>query len=186
MRMPALIFAVVLAISAVPVAAQAQDAPSGSAVVVTGSRVRVMSTVATSRLEGLVVALDYRVVTLATNSGIVTIPLTSITATERSLGRKRNGLKGTAIGAVIGLVLGLTLSPEESGGLCGFNYGTGSPVKCSRGQAAGMMLAGGAAWGALFGALIQTERWSPVTLSAANAPTPSGRPAFRIGVAVRF
>src|SRR6185436_5978071 len=130
-------------LSMLPVVASAQEpAPTSPAsLLAVGSRVRLVSTAMQARPHGLVVALDDRVVTLATDDGLpVRVPLASITALETSLGRKRNTLKGLGIGAAAGLLFGLAFPVDPN--TCGYY----SDNFCSRGEA----VSGGAlAFGAL-------------------------------------
>jgi len=172
-------FAVVLLALTATASAQGQDNTSASPVLAVGSRVRITSTATPGRTRGMVQALDESVVTLATDTGVIKMPLTSITALDVSLGRKRNWLKGAAIGLVGGLILG-SLTPLAERDVLNGSDGT------TRGEA----IAGGAFTGVLFGAgigaVIRTERWSKVTLSAAQPRVQNGGRAVGLVAAVRF
>jgi hypothetical protein len=104
MTIRSLIIAAVLSAFAATASAQAQNTTSLNALFAVGSRVRVTSTALQGRTMGLVAALDEGVATLATDSGLVKIPVTSITAFDVSLGRKRQWLMGAAIGSGVGLL----------------------------------------------------------------------------------
>jgi hypothetical protein len=187
MTLRSLIFASVLPAIAVTASAQGQgpDITSGRLVLAIGSRVRITSTALQGRPKGLVVALDESVVTLATDGGLpVKIPLASITALETSLGRKRNWLKGAAIGAVGGLIVGLAAPVDPNDLLCGSSsYSTNF---CSRGEAVATSSLGGAVLGAGIGALIRSDRWSAVTLTVARPQGRYGQSALRLVATVRF
>ena len=179
---------------------QTQDNTSVRAALTMGSRVRIRSTAVQGRLKGVVLAVDESVVTLATDGGgPVVIPLTTITALETSPGRRRNWLKGAAIGAGAGLIMGLTAEVETTS-YCSFSAAEKADYKadyyfgrtrvvfdtsayCSRAAAVRDGLITSAIAGAGIGALIKTDRWTAVTLSVAPLARP-GQSGF--GLAVRF
>jgi hypothetical protein len=176
-----LIFAGVLSAFPVAASAQGQDNTSVSPVLAVGSRVRITSTAVQARPEGLVVALDESVVTLAADGGsLVKIPLTSITVLEVSLGRKRNWLKGAAIGAAAGLASGLFMKVDPD------NCEGGVEAFCSRAEALEINAVIFALLGAGIGAAIKSDRWSIVTLSPPRPAARYGRPPFGLVVALRF
>jgi hypothetical protein len=182
-----LIFASVLPALAVTASAQeqGQDITSPRLVLAIGSRVRITSTAVQGRPKGLVVALDEGVVTLATDGGLpVKVPLASITALETSLGRKRNWLKGAAIGALGGLVVGLAAPVDSNDLLCGSS--SYSANFCSRGEAVATSSLGGAALGAGIGALIKSDRWGSVTLAVARPQGRLTQSAFGLAATIRF
>lgn len=181
MKLRSPIIAGVLSILAVTTSAQESHKTSVASVLAVGGRVRLRSTAVQGRPQGLVVALDEAVLTLATDGGVpVKIPLTSITALETSLGRKRNTLKGLGIGAVSGLLLGLALPVDPN------NCGYYSSNACSRGEAVSAGAVGFGLVGAGIGALIKNDRWSPVTLNVARPQARHGQPAFGLVLALRF
>ena len=181
MTQRSLIFAGVLSALAATASAQGPDNISISSVLAVGSRVRV-TTAALPRTKGLVVALDESAVTLATDASVMKMPLTSITALDVSLSRKRNWLKGAAIGLGVGLIIGLTAPVDTNDCAASFSQ----PNECSRGAAIGNGLLGGGVLGVGIGALIQTDRWSAVTLSATRPQARYGQRAVGLVAAVRF
>ena len=181
MTQRSLIFAAVLSALAATASAQGPDNTSLSSVLAVGSRVRITSA-ALARTKGLVAGLDESAVTLATDAGVIKMPLTSITALDVSLSRKRNWLKGAAIGLGVGLIIGLTTPVDPNN--CVFS--SNSTNECSRGAALGSGLLGGGLLGAGIGALITTDRWSAVTLSVARPQARYGRPSIGLVMAARF
>ena len=173
--------AALVALPVVDSAQQPQEVPLSSLVGV-GARVRLSSTAVGGTLRGIVAAVDEKVLTLSREGGPpVTLPLTSITALEMSTSRKRNTLKGLGIGVLSGVLLGFVLPVDSS------DCGIYSDNLCSRGEALGVMAFGGAAWGAGIGALIKSDRWSPITLNPPRAAAGS-QPSrgLRVAVAFRF
>jgi hypothetical protein len=110
---------------------------------------------------------------------VVKTPVSSISATDISLGKRRYTRRGLAIGATLGLVVGLLAPVDE-------NNTTHALGDESRGGAIGYGLSMGTVWGAIVGALIKTDRWSRVQVSIAAAPTPVGRPGIRLAGTIRF
>ena len=161
-------------------AQQPQDVPL-STVVAVGTSVRVTSTAVGGKLQGIVAAVDEKLLTLSRDGGPpVTMPLTSITALDMHVGRKRNTVKGAWIGALGGALVGLLYPVDSDDPGCGLNSTQGRGQlqgACSRGEALAFFTVGGLADGAIIGALIKSDRWSPVTFDPARAtigPRPSG------------
>jgi hypothetical protein len=129
--------------------------------VMVGSRVRISapSLLKGDRIEGVIAAVDGECATVTTGSGVSVVVAREAVATfEVSVGRKRNTLKGTAIGAVAGAAVGVlsTVDPQN----CGVN----SPNYCSRGEAVRTSILGGGALGAIVGAFVKSDRWVHVPL----------------------
>ena len=180
MTQRSLMFAAVLLVLTATASANGQDNTSVSPVPAVGSRVRITSTATQGRVRGVVGALDETVVTLATDAGVTKIPLTTITASEVSLGRKRNWRWGAAIGLAGGLILGSVSPLEEPDPFVGF-AGTTRGQEIVGGALVGVLL------GAGIGALVRTERWSAVTLIAIQPRDQrNGQRAVGLVAAVRF
>ena len=159
------VMALVLCIS--PTSASAQDVEPASAIppLTTGSRVRVTSDVLERRLPGIVLAVDDSVLTLQPEGGgVVKVPFATVSRLDVSLGRRRNALRGLAVGALAGLLLSFTAPVDPD--FCSLD----DPNFCSRGEAmlAATLVFGGI--GAGIGALIRTERWT--RLANARPTTP--------------
>lgn len=178
MTIRSLITAVAL-VAVTPLPAAAQEPGAASTGLILGSRVRITTTGDRAPIKGLVVAVDPQTVTLATDAGVVKTPVSSISAADISLGKRRFTRRGIAIGAGLGLVIGLLAPVDESDT-------TTALWDESRGLSALYGLSMGTAYGALVGALIKTDRWSRVELSIASSPAPVGRPRIRIAGAIRF
>jgi hypothetical protein len=131
-----------------------------------GSRVRLRTSDVPAGVEGLVVALDDRVLTIAADKGVpVKVPVTSLTSLQVGSGKKRNALKGFIIGAAVGL-LGYALDDqrEESGGLW-----LGSPLL-----------------GAGIGALVKTDRWHDVPVRSSTGRMGTSTHPAAVTVTLRF
>lgn len=177
--MRTLLITAVALVALTPVPAVAQEPGAASMGFILGSRVRITTTGDLAPVKGLVVAVDPQTVTLATDAGVVKTPVSSISAADISLGKRRYTRRGMAIGAGLGLVLGLLAPVDESNT-------TPALGDESRGASVGFGLMMGTTWGAIIGALIKTDRWSPLELSIASSPAPVGRPGIRIAGAIRF
>jgi hypothetical protein len=101
------------------------------------------------------------------------VPAASIERMEMSLGKKRHGWLGAAIGAV---VVGLTgfSDPIDTSGNCDYQ----SSAPCSRAEAVVIAALAGAAMGGVVGHFVQTEQWTPVALDAL-APLPPSASEIR-------
>lgn len=160
--------------------AQEQSNPLSGSPVVVGSRVRIRSTALQGRPRGLVVAMDDTSLTLSTDGGLpLKLGLASITSLDTSLARKRNTLKGLAAGALAGLIVGSRVAVDPN------NCGPQSTNFCSRGEGiTGFSIVFGGL-GAGVGALIKSDRWAPVTLSA-TPRAQHGKTGLGLEVALRF
>jgi hypothetical protein len=179
---PSRIFSMAALVLAAAALAAAQEPPATTALstLTVGSRVRVLSTAVQARLDGVVVEMDERALTVAPSGGLpLKVPLGSITQLDVGLGRRGNARRGLVIGLLAGLALGLAFSVDP--GDCGFE----SDHFCSRGEAiaGGVLTFGGL--GAGIGALVKTDRWAPLTM---GPPRPGITDARRrgVGVAVAF
>lgn len=174
-----------MAVASVTLASHAAAEEPGrsplASVLTEGGRVRLRSTAVEGRPFGRVVALDESALTLATEEGQrLKIPLASIVALDASLGRKRNGLRGLAIGAAVGALLSLSFEVDPN------DCGEDAPNFCSRrdATAAGTLVFGGL--GAGVGALIKNERWGRVSLNPPESRVSYLRPRFAVAIGVRF
>ena len=142
-----------------PAEARPGELPKATIVTV-GSRVRILApTMVHGRLEGMVLEMDENSLLVGMDDrGPIRLPREAITRLDVSTGRHRRALKGMIIGAGIGVAtLGLAAATYHSDG-------GGSSDSTSWGAAVGQFALGGAAWGAGIGALIKSDRWSPVPL----------------------
>ncbi len=127
------------------------------------------------------VKADSIVLSAETDQSRMAILIASVTRVRVVRGRRGHLLAGVFVGAAVGAAAGLiAISPE---GTCtgSGNYGAlcGGVVAVSVGA--------GAAFGALVGALVRTERWVPVPLDQLRvsfAPQRDGR--FGLGLSVQF
>jgi hypothetical protein len=158
--------------SAVPPAPQAAAEP----VLLTlpmGSRVR-MQTMAASGgwIKGILVSADSASVALVPENAPplganqLRVPSASVARFELATGKKRHWLPGLVIGAALGLALGATSDVDPVA--CEFDYN----YECSRGEALALYGVSLAAVGAGIGALVKTDRWTPVALDALAPPPP--------------
>lgn len=160
--------------------AQEREPSSASLPIVVGSRVRIQSREVGGRLRGLVTALDDSSFTLSPESGPpLKLRLDSLTALDTSLGRKRYTLQGLAAGALAGLIIGSRVAVDPN------NCGPQTTNFCSRGEAiTGFSFVFGGL-GAGVGALVKSDRWAPVTLSATPQVQRGGRD-LGFAIALRF
>lgn len=168
-----------LTCATVVVAQEQEPLPDSLASVLTvGGRVRVVSTALKAQVHGAVIAVDDTMVTLAQDDGPpLRIPLQSIAHMDASLGRKRNTLKGLLIGTASFAALGFAFPVDPN------DCGPYSDNLCSRGEAVAGSALVGAALGAGIGALIKSERWTPITV-ALKTPRATRRGARPVAVAV--
>jgi len=146
-----------------------------------GTRVRVHQGV--ESLTGTLVSLDSAALVIATGKDTVTAPRASITALEVSTGTKSHAGKGALIGLGAGLVTGVVVGIAASGSDNGdfFDFSAGE-------WAVGVGLTGaaiGAGVGAIVGAGIHSDRWTPVVLPAVGLRG-SGDRRVAIGLRIRF
>jgi hypothetical protein len=139
----------------------------------TGSQVRLMATTAPGQwMKGVLVSADAASVAIVPEdapplgANQLRVPSASVGRFELKTGSKRQWLWGLAAGAALGLVIGATAEVDSVACQYDYNY------ECSRGSALAIYGLGTAAVGAGVGALIKTDRWTPVALDALAPPAP--------------
>lgn len=144
-------------------AAVAPHALRAQAEVRPGTRVRVLTSTADTRIKGTVVTLDSAslLIAPAPDAELVRIRLRDVEHLEVSRGGKPSTLAGAAIGAVAGAGTGLGAA-LLLGKDCGFVCGAVQVSSTVVGGALGLV------WGALFGSSTPhgPERWRTVPLGA--------------------
>jgi len=163
-----------------------------------GARVRVQTTAAPGAwIKGILVSADSASVALVPENAPplganqLRVPSASVGRFELHTGSKRHSLYGLVAGVALGVALGFTLDVDPVA--CEYDY----DYACSRGEAVAYAALGSGAIGAGIGALIKTDRWTPVALDALAPPPPrvSGltprlrvlpRGGVELGVAVGF
>jgi hypothetical protein len=93
------------------------------------------------------------------------LPSASVARFELATGKKRQWLIGLAVGAALGLAIGAVVEVDPVACKDNVDYW------CSRGEALALLGLSGAAGGAGVGALVKTDRWTPVALDALAPPT---------------
>lgn len=151
--------ALLLALSAT-VACGEEPQRTGSVVAlpVVGSRLRITAPgVSTQPVVGTLVEMNEREIVLSlSGSDHKTIPRSELARVENSDGRRGHGKKGALIGAVTGLAFFVVAAATD-------DSGEGS---VSSGLILGSIFTGATALtGAVIGASIRTERWTPVASS---------------------
>jgi len=172
----------VVSILAITITASAQEQgnPLAGSPVVVGSRVRLRSSAIQGRPRGLVVAMDDTSLTLANDGGLpLKLGLASITSIDTSLARKRNTFQGLAAGVLAGVITGSRVAVNPN------DCGPQSTNFCSHGEAiTGFSIVFGGL-GAAVGALVKSDRWAKVTLSA-TPRVQQGKTGLGLEVALRF
>jgi hypothetical protein len=157
-----------------------------------GLRVRVLAlSLPGQRIEGTLQSADSTAITLVPNGAYplaptgLSLPTKSVVRLEVALEKRRHGWQGAAIGALAGALL-VGLGSDVDPVLCKVN----SDVICSRAEAFGTGAAGGGLIGLVIGALIQTDRYTPVAIDSLRPPPASvvrARPSPRsLQLTVRF
>lgn len=156
--------------------ALAQQPPAASPVPLTlpaGSTVRVQTTLAPgSWVKGVLASADSASISLVPEGASplganqLRLPAASVARFELKTGTKRQWLIGLGIGAVAGLLGGLLVEVDEV--KCQYD----ADYVCSRGEALAYGALGGGVLGAGIGALVKTDRWTPVALDALASPAP--------------
>jgi hypothetical protein len=147
-----------------------------------GARVRLQTAAAPgSWMRGILVSADSASIGLVPENAPplganqLVVPSTSVGRFELQTGSKRHWLHGLVAGVALGVALGFT--PDVDPVACEFNY----DYACSRGEAVAYSALGFGALGAGIGALIKTERWTPIAIDALAPP-----PARVSGIAPRL
>jgi hypothetical protein len=142
------------------------------------------------RIDGTLLDADASAVTLVPKgsqpllAGELRLPASDVTRLDVALDKKRHWLEGALIGAVVGTIMAFTDDVDPV--LCKVNEN----VLCSRGEAVLVYGLGSTAIGVGIGALIKTDRWTPVAIDAFGPPSPpvlrESRAPLSVGVTVRF
>jgi hypothetical protein len=138
-----------------------------------GSKVRLQTAAAPGQwMKGILVSADTASVAMVPENAPplganqLRLPSAAISRFELKTGSKRHWLWGLAIGAAAGLALGATADVDPVACEYDINY------ECSRGEALALYGFTMAGVGAGVGALIKTDRWTPVALDALAPPAP--------------
>lgn len=163
---------------------RSQDLPATTFPMTVGSRVRLLApTVAQGRLEGMLVEMsEQSLVVDMGKSRLVSVSRQAITQFEVSRGRHHHALVGMVIGAGVGGALAeVTLGDRnycEAIVVCRTNH---------RWEALRLGLVAGGVLGAGVGALIKTDRWSPVPLDRVRVSiAPTRERGVGLSVAIGF
>jgi hypothetical protein len=184
------LMAVILAADPPAALAQAPPAPPPLKLPA-GVRVRVWTySMGGQRIEGTLLAADASGITLVPKgthpllTGEMRLPAPDVTRLDVALEKKRHWWQGALIGAAVGAALAFTDDVDPV--LCELNEN----VLCSRGEAVLEYGLAFTAIGAGIGALIKTDRWTPVALDAFGPPSPpilrESRAPFSVKVTFRF
>ena len=138
-----------------------------------GARVRLQTAAAPgSWMRGILLSADSASIGLVPENAPplganqLVVPSTSVGRFELQTGIKRHWLHGLVAGLALGVALGFTLNVDPVA--CKYDY----DYACSRGEAVAYSGLGSGAIGAGIGALIKTERWTPVAVDALAPPAP--------------
>jgi hypothetical protein len=169
-----------------PALAQAPPAPP-SLKLPAGIRVRVRTySLPGQTIEGTLVSADSDGVSLVPRSdppllgGEMKLPAADVTRMDVALGKKSHWWQGAVIGAVLGLAVAFTDDVDPV--LCEVNEN----VLCSRGEALAVYGLTSTAIGAGIGALIKTDRWTPVALDTLGPPVRGARSPLSLKLTFRF
>jgi hypothetical protein len=164
----------------------------------TGARVRLHTMAAPGAwIKGILVSADSASVALVPENAPplganqLRVPSGSVGRFELHTGSKRHWLRGLLAGVALGVAIGFSMDVDPVA--CEFDY----DYACSRGEAVAYGALGMGALGGGVGALIKTDRWTPVALDALGPPAPrvSGlgprlrvlpRSGVELGLAVGF
>jgi hypothetical protein len=180
------LMAAVLGAGSPPALAQAPPVPPPLRLPA-GVRVRVFTrTLPDQRIEGTLLSADAAAVALVPKSsqplaaGEMRLPAADVIRMEVTLEKKRHWWQGALVGAALGLAFAFTDDVDPV--LCEVNEN----VLCSRGEALLVYGLGTTALGAGVGALIKTDRWTPVALDAFGPPSPPVLRESRSPLALRL
>lgn len=129
------------------------------ALVAPGTSVRLASRLIDGRISGRVLRADGHSLELLPKRGAaVRVPYGTLTSLDVSFGSRRHVREGLLAGLAFGVVMGVTADVDEDA--CDWNDET----YCSRREAVGVSVLGGALLGAGIGALVKTDRWQAVAV----------------------
>jgi hypothetical protein len=134
-----------------------------------GARVRVQAT-ASQWVKGMLVGADSAGVTLVPEGAPplgpnqLRLPTASLARFELATGTKRHWLAGLVIGAAAGAAMGFAFDVDPVA--CQYD----DTYFCSRGEAVALGAGTFGVIGAGVGALVKTERWTPIALDALAPP----------------
>lgn len=145
-----------------------------------GARVRLQTAAAPGAwVKGILVSADSASVALVPEdapplgANQLVVPSASVGRFELRTGSKRHWLRGLIAGVAVGLVAGFTADVDsqacDTQSLGGFSSGW---YYCSRGEAVAISSLAFGVVGAGIGALVKTDRWTPVALDALPPPAP--------------
>jgi hypothetical protein len=152
-----------------------------------GVRVRVRTySLAGHTIEGTLLSADSGTVKLVPKSeqpllgGEMKLPASDVSRMDVALGKKSHWWQGALIGAAIGLAMALTDDVDPV--LCKTNEN----VLCSRGEAVAVYGLTSTAIGAGVGALIRSDRWTPVALDTLGPPVREAQGSLSLKLTFRF
>ena len=162
-----------VAVLLVPLPLQADEAPP----VGRGSHVRVTATSVAKRLEGYVESIDNTTLTLRSdNRAMIALPLSTVTHLEVAVGRRGHVRTGALIGAGFGVLSIAVLCQGEDCFQSSGDYGTAVLVTATT-----------AAFGALIGTLIKSDKWIVIPTRPPSARLgPGSEPRHAAGIAIAF
>lgn len=146
-----------------------------------GARVRLQTLAAPGDwMKGILVSADSTSVALVPEdapplgANQLVLPSASVSRFELRTGTKRRWLPGLIAGVAVGLVIGFTEDVDSPGcDVPDYSYFENySGYYCSRGEAVAVSTLTLGGLGAGIGALIKTDRWTPVALDALAPPAP--------------
>ncbi len=108
------------------------------------------------------------------------LPAADLTRMDVALGKKSHWWQGALVGAALGRAMAFTDDVDPV--LCKTNEN----VLCSRGEALAVYGLTSTAIGAGVGALIRTDRWTPVALDTLGPPAREARGPLSFKVTFRF
>ncbi len=171
----------------VPVALAQEAAEPPHLKLPAGIRVRVRTySLPGQTIEGTLLSADSGAVRLVPKSERpllgeeMKLPASDVTRMDVALGRKNHWWQGALIGAALGVAMALTDDVDPV--LCKTNEN----VLCSRGEALAVYGLTSTAIGAGVGALIRTDRWTPVALDTLGPPAREARGSLSFKLTFRF
>lgn len=144
-----------------------------------GSQVRLQTKLAPGQwTKGILVSADAGSVAMVPEgapplgANQLRLPVASVGRFELKTGSKRQWLYGLLIGAALGVAIGATVELDPAAACAGdeYYYFPSETYICSRGEAIAYSVLGSSLLGVGIGALIKTDRWTPVALDALAPP----------------